>query len=126
MIEKLLTLNAIGLAYDIVGVLILGLTLALTRSVTLFDQSGTYWDANPNLFYALILQRHDARVGLAFLIFGFSAQFLTAIGIIVNREVAIALYAVIPILLGVYLVRRRFVNQSAGEKFKMLDEAERD
>lgn len=116
------SLNAIGLVCDTIGAAILGFSLALTTIRNLYHQSETYWDASLPLFRALVLQRYDARVGLAFLVSGFSGQFLDAIGLSLWKWAAIGLYAAIPILLLAYLVGRRSVNRNSEHRFSRLSE----
>ncbi len=72
-------LVAIGLAYDIVGVIVLGWTLALSPSEVLKAQAGTFYNFNQELLRALVAQRIDARFGLSLLVLGFALQLVGAL-----------------------------------------------
>ena len=63
-----------GLVLDIVGTVILAKGFMFKNTATAFNESLTMWNSNPHLLKSTLLQRAEAQVGAAFLIFGFLLQ----------------------------------------------------
>ncbi len=72
---------AIGLLYDIAGVVVLGWAIAFAPDAVLKSQVGTAIGFNPAMVEALSQQRVDAKFGLVLLITGFLLQLLAAAGL---------------------------------------------
>jgi hypothetical protein len=80
-------IGAIGICYDIVGVVYLGMALVAATNSRLKSQSETRWGANSEVLRGLIQQRTDARIGLPILFLGFVGQLLGAVSIQVSSNV---------------------------------------
>src|SRR5258708_35616800 len=78
-------LSVAGPVYDIVGALLLAEAIVRTRREVLMRQAhpgGQFASVNLALFAALEEQRHDARFGLGFLVFGFLLQLVAAFNVV--------------------------------------------
>jgi len=97
-------LSVAGPVYDIVGALLLAEAIVRTRREVLMRQAhpgGQFASVNLALFAALEEQRHDARFGLGFLIFGFVLQLVAAFGVVLAHWLWIAVF--LAVLAGVLL-----------------------
>lgn len=88
--ESATLLAAAGIAWDISGGVALSRGLILDND-TLRRRAGSYWGSSPPAIRGLCEQRLDAKFGLAQLLFGFSLQLLSGIGINVSLMAAIGL-----------------------------------
>jgi hypothetical protein len=110
------TLAAVGLLYDIVGVIILGLSLAATSDVNIKRQAGTYYNFNSSVLTTLVEQRTDARFGLFLLVLGFLFQFFFAIGIAIEDATKnLLLIALVLVVLFYVVVRKPLVKRIASK-----------
>ena len=109
-------LTIVGLAYDIVGVIVLVLAIIGPKAPDLYQQASNRIGANKSLFEALMLQRTDAWFGLSALVIGFALQGIGALPLDVPSY---ALWLLAPILPGfiVYLVVRHRSALSAERLF---------
>src|SRR5438034_4450882 len=85
MNQSMNLLAVAGLVYDIVGAILLAEAIVGTRDEILVNQArhrGQFSTGNLSLFAALEEQRHDARLGLAFLVIGFFLQLFANLGYI--------------------------------------------
>ena len=92
-----------GLAYDIVGAVVLAEAIAATRTEILVNQArhrGQFSTGNLSLFAALEDQRHDARFGLVFLVGGFALQLLPAFGYSLAATWRSASFLATPLVVG--------------------------
>ena len=67
-------LQTIGLLFDLVGILVLGVPLATVGVKTIIARSETYWDSNPNEYRRMLAERMDVGIGTVVLAFGFGMQ----------------------------------------------------
>lgn len=67
-------LQTIGLVYDLVGILVLGVPLFAVGAKTIIARSGTYWDSNPNECRRMLAERMDVLIGTVVLALGFAMQ----------------------------------------------------
>ena len=67
-------LQTIGLVYDLVGILVLGLPLVAKGMNTIINQSKTYWDINKPETERMLAERLDVGLGTLVLVLGFSLQ----------------------------------------------------
>jgi len=70
-----------GILWDIAGAIFLAKAYAVVDDAQLERQAATYFDMNPSVLRALCEQRLDARIGLCFLLVGFTFQALSAAGV---------------------------------------------
>jgi len=118
-------LSAVGLIYDIAGVILLAWAILAVSGARLREQAATMWDFNPKLLRALIEQQTDAFVGLPCLAIGFVLQLLGMIGWLTpDNPLWWLLCAVLLVAVLVYLlflrrwqINRRFaaLSKRAGE-----------
>jgi hypothetical protein len=75
-------LLAVALAYEAVGVLVLGFAVSTTGDRDFTFRSISSWGMNPLILKAMIRQRFEARCGIVFLAFSIFLQilFVSAIG----------------------------------------------
>lgn len=71
-------MQTIGLIYDIVGILILGLPLATQATKTIKNRSSTYWDMNKHEASRMLGERMDMGLGTLVLVVGFLMQIVAA------------------------------------------------
>ena len=106
-------LQFIGLLYDAVGILVLGIPLATKGLDTMLKEAGTYWDSNIPVARSLILQRMDSGVGTVLLGIGFllqaSAQIVHQAPPGVGMPLLTVLILAIPTYYGV--VRRKLLKR---------------
>lgn len=93
------------------------MALALTKTRHLLVECLGFYGGNRALFRALILQRFDARVGLAFLVVGFSGQIFGAIGIVTTSTMTLVLYVAIPLLVAAYLLMRNRRSRNTDAEY---------
>ena len=67
-------LQFIGLIYDAVGILVLGIPFVTKSLDTVLEEAGTSWDYSPPIARSQVLQRLDTRIGTALLVVGFLLQ----------------------------------------------------
>ena len=95
------SLQTIGLVYDFVGILILGVPLVTVGAKTIIARSGTYWDANPNEVRRMLAERIDVGLGTVVLAAGFGMQIagqhasMASIPPLVGASVLVALVVVL-------------------------------
>ena len=70
----------IGLLYDAVGILILGVPAVFRMSQEVQAQSGTYYNYNVHLAKALATSRVDISIGSVVLLIGFVSQLFGNLG----------------------------------------------
>lgn len=69
---------ACGLAFDVVGIVLLGAAFFFKTKKSIRQEAGTYWDANPYLLKSIIASKFDGMAGTLYLFVGFTFQFLGA------------------------------------------------
>lgn len=74
-----MTYTTFGLILDIVGVLLLGYSVAFSRDAVLVARSETCWDFSGAVLEALVQERASMRVGVTALFTGFVFQLLGAL-----------------------------------------------
>lgn len=116
--------TAIGLIYDIFGVIILGYALAFTSVKRLIDQAGTRWSSNRVAFDALVNQRTDARFGVLLLVVGFLMQILGAVGCAFLVNGWIILLVILACLGATLFPLRRYALNRARRKRDELTKAQ--
>ena len=67
-------LQSLGLLLDFIGILVLGLPLALKGHSKIGEQASTYWDMNPPLAKDMFTAKLDAMLGTGILATGFALQ----------------------------------------------------
>jgi hypothetical protein len=97
-------LQVIGLLYDAVGIVILGVPAVFRMVQEVQAQSQTRWDYNADTAKALATSRVDISVGSIALLLGFVFQLLSTVGLSVRTEVGIALIAVLIVFASAYLM----------------------
>jgi len=74
MMASMGKLTVIGLAFDVVGVILLALSFLGAKTRQMVTMAGAAWGGNKVVFGSLMLQRTDARFGLPLLVAGFAIQ----------------------------------------------------
>ena len=81
VMEHLFQLSTIGLAYDGVGVAILGFAFFSKSLDAQIVESGTYYGGNDAVLRSLIQSQTDGVVGTILLLTGFMLQLLASVGV---------------------------------------------
>jgi hypothetical protein len=104
--------QAIGLMYDAVGILVLGVPAFFRAVPEIQAQSGTYYNYNKALAESLSMARVDLTMGSVVLIVGFILQLVDALGYFGYSYFGGCLLAFIFIFLLLYfpVVRPRLAN----------------
>jgi hypothetical protein len=105
--EALLTFSAVGLAYDGVGVTILGLASLLERPRDTLKQSQNYWEGNDPLLQRLVTSKYDITAGSIMLLIGFLLQLVASLKVETNTTLLMILLLGLCILPPWYLFRWR-------------------
>lgn len=71
-------LQTVGLVYDLVGILVLGVPLCAVGTKTIVNRSATYWNANKPEAERMLGERMDVLVGTLVLAAGFVLQIVAA------------------------------------------------
>jgi len=114
--EKLLSLASVGLAYDGIGVTILGFAFFSKSIKSMMIESGTYWGGNNALLESLIQARTDGVTGTSFLVAGFFLQWLGSLGV-ANKPTGITLLFILVfiILLYVSFLRDKLISMQVAK-----------
>lgn len=102
-----------GLFYDIVGVCILAVALALPRAWVLRQLSIPSYSGNKAFFRALLLQRKDAQFGLPIVVAGFALQFVGAVGLNIPGEWLWLVFIPLVLWLVAYVIARRRTSRTS-------------
>ena len=78
--NNLFTFAAVGLAFDGIGVAILGYSFFAKSIRNLKDESDPHWDSNRDLLASLIQARTDGISGTSLLFTGFILQWFGTLG----------------------------------------------
>ena len=111
-------LSVAGVAYDIVGAILLAQAIVFSREKLVAAQSGTYVGGNPAVFAALDEQQHDGRFGLGLLVLGFVFQFLGSLNIALPVSYWPAAAAIPIAALVCYGISARQRKKTRGEQFQ--------
>lgn len=106
-------LQAIGLFYDLAGILILGISVVSKWTDVISQQSGTSWDYNASLAEALSASKLDALIGTILLALGFGFQLAAQMGCSATSTLGLLLLCsliLVAVLYGFWL-RRVIVNR---------------
>lgn len=79
LIDVTNVLSLIGLSFDLVGAIYLGIAFFIIGYNHMLSQSQTKWDINDDLFYNLLDQKTKGMTGTMFLIAGFINQSVAAL-----------------------------------------------
>lgn len=101
-----------GLAFDIIGALILSRALMWARPQALAKQTEARWVGNPDLLRALCEQTTDAVWGSIFLTLGFALQALSSLGINIELTILAALGGLLIVAVSTYLGTRKLSIKS--------------
>lgn len=125
--ENLYTLSSVGLAYDGVGVAIIGLAFFSKTIRRMLEEAGTLYGGNNALLESLIQSRTDGVTGTVLLVGGFFLQWLGVWSVNVTSEILgkylLAALAIWVILYFSYL--RKTIIAKQLEKASKLKEASR-
>lgn len=108
-----MSLNVITFTYELIGVIALGWGIATPSNADLKAQAGTYYDANPHFFKALLIQRMDARFGVVVLVLGLFLQLLSVLNpnSCLSSKVASSLWLFLVALLLLFFLRRFLLSK---------------
>ena len=96
----------VGLIFDIIGVIILGMALTATTDRHLLQLSRAFWDASIPECKTLLEQRMDSRFGLTTVLIGFSLQAIGTSGFNISDTEAFYVLIVIVIVSFVFFEAR--------------------
>lgn len=119
--EELLTLTAVGLAYDGIGVTILGFAFFSKSIKSMMVESGTYWGGNNALLESLVHARTDGVTGTTLLVVGFILQWLGSIGVACESAGKVLLIILfVSIILYIIYLRKKLISLqvSKGEAMR--------
>jgi len=122
-VEELFTLTAVGLAYDGIGVTILGFAFFSKSIKSMMIESGTYWGGNNALLESLVHARTDGVTGTALLVIGFILQWLGSLGIVYEFAGKILLgILVFGVLLYIIFLRKKLISFQIAKGVAMRNE----
>ena len=120
--EKLLSMNSVGLIFDVVGVLVLAYALIFQSNKHLLAKAQTDWDYNQAVLVDVCKQRSDAIIGTLFLLAGFFGQLIAPIITNPDPIVFIALLALGALILIIYAfgIRQKWTDRKVA-RLQQLD-----
>ena len=119
--DNVFTFTAVGLAFDGIGVAILGYAFFSKSVAAMMVESGSYYGGNDALLYSLIQSRTDGVAGTALLIAGFILQWFGFIGIasVVVGQLLLAVLVILLLLYSIFLRNRLIsIQVSRGERLR--------
>lgn len=113
--DKAFTFTAVGLAYDVFGIVILGYAFFSKSVEAMMVESGSYYGGNDALLRSLIESRTDGAAGTLLLVAGFIFQFLGSLGS-ASEVTGKALLIVLAFTIALYFVflRNWFVSSQVS------------
>lgn len=104
IISNIDNLSALGLFWDGLGVLILGVTSIFKVKNEIAQEAGTYFDYNPHELKNKVASRMDISTGSIFLLIGFIFQFIASMSLKVPNEISIVFWIAALVLTSYYYI----------------------
>lgn len=121
LVEEIVGLTVIGLAYDAAGVVVIGFAFFSAKVSALFLNSQTFYGGNPDILVSGIKTRTDGIVGTVLLVLGFVLQILGTYNAQVPYMTSLALIVLVLFLVCYWaFLRKRLVahQQKLAERFE--------
>lgn len=117
--------SALGLLYNSVGILIIGVPSIIIKDKTIQSNVQTYIERNKSFLNYILESNHDIALGSTWLAIGFILQFLTSIQVTLNYTLLNLAWVLLPSIPALYIFRwRKVIIQRKKEQILSAIEQE--